>query len=356
MGLTKIPESMLGFEISEGGGSEPNILMPIAGNNASALQAYFDDLRNTKKSGKLGPGSFGVTNASGPACVLDLSTLTQEAVSEHRRPNIFGDGIGTTVINGGSSGQYAMKINGGSGIAAHHYLTIADLAFSGFQGLHVFDSAYLRLRDIAFQGQSIGMYLESVLSSSFRDLDFRSCGVGLSVAKGGGFSGINANSFRDCRFAFNTGLGLQGQSFSTQLNFNACTFEGNGTQGNGSTGGAVITVNGTEGRVGANFNGCYFENNAGGFDVQLVNAGSAYVTHTFVGCNFQRVLSSNYVTNNIQTFGLNRIVFIGCSFNAYGTYVPSAARPYVGFDGNQIIECYNCHFGSATEQGILVNK
>lgn len=331
------------------------MIYPSGGDDTEALQAALSAAQANGESLSLSKGPFQVLNLTDAAICLDLTVLTSEAVSDHRRPNIKGDGIGTTVIQNQGPG-YAIFVKGSTGVKAHHYLTLSDFSIAGDKGIYAFDSAFLRVRDIATQGCINGMRFDSVLSSSFRDLDIRSCSVGVRVGRNNGFSGFNANTFDKCIFALNGSLAFQGVSSSTNVTFNGCNFEGNGVQGDAYGGAVVFTCDGTEGATGVNFNNCYFENNAGGFDVQIINGGSIYMTHTFIGCNFNRVSSSRFVNNNIQSYGKNRIVFIGCSFQHYGSYPPWSGRPYFLGDGNQIVECYNCHFGSATEKGVLVNK
>lgn len=328
-----------------------------AANDTSPLQVMLDIAKMDSSPARIAAGAFKVTNAAGPALSLDLSTLASEPVNSRSRPNIMGEGIGATVILGQSAAQYAMKVNGGTGVASHHYTIISGITFGGAsaRGLHLFNSAFVALRDLAFQGLDIGLNLESCLSSTFDHLDFRSNEVGLNLATGAGFSGINAVAFNKCTFALNSALAVQGSARSTNIAFRDCNFEGNGEFGNAWAGGAVLTFDGSQGRVGATFDNCYFESNYGGFDVQLVTTGSGIVTHVFRNCTFNRSDPASYVTNNIASYGKNRIVLIGCTFTGYNGYVPNSGRPYTFDNGATEWICIGCAFDSTLEQGKLFN-
>jgi hypothetical protein len=199
-----------------------------------------------------------------------------------------------------------------------------------------------------------GLELESVLSSEFCNLVFGNSTNGVVVSKGTGFSDINANHWDNCTFRLLTGTAYSGGDHSG-LHFTAVNVEACGTHGNALTGGINATFSGAEGAVGLVINGGYFEGNAGGWDINLTNTGSEYVTHTLTGVNFNRVSSTNFVTNNIRSVGKNRIVLIGCTFDGLGTYTPSAARLYVNGDADTQVVCIGCKFDSATEQGTLRN-
>lgn len=300
------------------------------------------------------PGRFNLTSP----VAFSYAGLADDPAVVRGRSDIVGGGATSSVFAPSVSGNFALTGSGDTAFGSHFHTNIGGFSFTGnpgAKGLRLFNAAYVNGTDMTFHGLATGLELESVLSSKFDHLSFKWCGVGANLLKGSGFSGINAVKFSSCEWGGNTALGVQGAAYSSTISFDGCIIEGNGAQGNSFAGGAVLTFTGNDGCVGVTFTGCYFENNAGAFDVHLVNTGANYVAHTFIGCNFNRVSSGRYVTNNVKTMGKNRIVFIGCSFRGFGTYAESSARKYVGGDGQEIIKCINCDFGSTAAQGTLVN-
>lgn len=324
-----------------------------------ALNKLFLACQTESVSARILAGTYKVANAPGPAVVLDLSGNVAATVSERKRPDILGEGAGVTVIAGSTSAQYAMKIIGASGIASQIPITIGDMSFgaggASTRGLHIFDAAYIKGRDMTFQGIGYGLNLESVLSSTFDHLDFYSCGVGMQLTTGSGFSGVNGVQFNKCIFGLSTANGVVGLAKSTNVSFKECHFEGNGTFGNATCGGITLNFDASQGHNGANFDGCWFEANKGGFDVQLINTGSEAMVHVFKGCNFTRSVAAAYTTNNIACYGKNKVILIGCTFDSYNGYVPSGSNLYAFDDGSTEWICIGCTFGSTVEQGKLFN-
>ena len=291
---------------------------------------------------------------------VDYSTIAATPVTQPYQINITGEGAGNTVLINALAANYALQITGASGIASHENTVLRDFSFGGLSttnGLYVYDVAYTKLENLGFYGLNIGLKLTSVLSSEFANLYFYYCTVGTTLVPGG-FSQINATEWNNCRWSFCSSTAVAGGPV-TQMNFNSCNIEGCGTFGNSGTGGINLTFNGGEGEVGASFDGCYFENNAGGWDVSIVNTGTHALVHTFKNCNFQRVSGSNYVTNNVAAYcsggGSNTLVFIGCSFSGYNTYTPDAGRLYVNLGTGTTAICIGCSFDSTVEQGTLAN-
>lgn len=326
-------------------------------NDTAALIAGFNTAKALSLSMTIGAGVYRVQNASGAAFVLDMDDLTAAATSERKRPDVRGAGQGVTVINGRTASQFAMQLLGGTGISSHHSLTIGDMSFGGVaaaRGLHIFNSAYIKVENCQFTSLGYGLSLESCLSSEFNHLHFYGCTVGTELKTGAGFSGANALVFNKCVWGLSAANGVAGLSLSTNVVFNDCNFEGNGEHANSFAGGCVLTFTGAQGTVGATFKNCWFEANKGGFDVQLVN-GATRMTHVFIGCNFTRSVAAAYVTNHIQSFGANRIVLIGCTFDSYNGYTPDASRLVVGGDGLAEVVCIGCVWMNPVEQGKLYN-
>ncbi len=344
-------------ELSPDPGAE-SLVPDTADDQTQALQNILNSAKTHSRTARISSGYHLVGAAASPGLTLSFDDIHAEPPGQLNRPNICGEGMGSTLLRNNTQGQYALIISGKSGVAAHQYIDVRDFSFGGpGNGMLIKSSAFMRGENLGFFGKSIGLFLESVLSSAFSHMTFRSCTTGMYLAKGSGFSGVNAMRFSRADFGLCPTWGIHGLEMQTNVTFDGCNFEGCGSMGNNWHGGVALTFNGKEGSVGANFNGCYFESNRGGFDVQLNNIGDHYITHTFVGCNFTRVGNQNFVINNIRSIGKNRIVLIGCSFDAYHGYRPSRWHSYfTDFShGAADITCIGCRFGSPVEQGILRN-
>lgn len=311
------------------------------------------------------PGAYLVNAAANNAAiVLDYSLA---ATSEPVGPSAHGMGLRgrnprQSILFAGTPGMYALEVKGtadGSNAGCHIYDPLEKIAFAGVNGangLHLFATAFGSIRDLVFSGLNTGMFLETTLSYQFSNLTFNSNVVGVTASRGAGFSNPNALLFESCRFAFSSSLGYSGNDPHANVSFVGGSFEANGTQGNAFTGGIALNFDGgSQGAVGANFDGVYFEGNRGASDITLTNTGSTYITVTIKGCNFNRVSGSNFVTNNIKVLGKVRLVLIGCTFNGFNDYVEDVSRLYVNATADAKVACIGCVFGSATAQGTLTN-
>lgn len=296
------------------------------------------------------------TYAISTPLTIDYTGQTQEPVTQPLGVNITGDGAHNTVISKSGSG-FAIESTGGTGVAAHIYTVFDGLSFTGAnaKGIKLKNHAFTTLRNMTFQGLVTGLELESVLSCRFENLTFGNATNGVEVSKGTGFSDINANYWDNCTFRNLTGVAYAGGDHSG-VYFTAANVENCGTQANALTGGFNMTFDGAEGSVGLTIYGGYFEGNGGGWDINLVNTGSEYVTHVLIGVNFNRNSAAKFVTNNIRSVGKNRILLIGCTFDHFNDYTPDAGRLYVNADADTQVTCIGCKFKSATEQGSLRNS
>lgn len=287
---------------------------------------------------------------------IDYAAQTQEPVTQPLGVSITGDGAHSTVISRTGGSGTALDITGGTGVASHVYTEVGNFSVtgSGTTGIKLKNLAFANFGHMTIQGVTTCLNLESVLSCRFENIVLGNSTTGVTAAKGTGFSDINANYWDNCTFRLLTNVAYGGGNHSG-IYFNAVNVEGCGTHANAATGGFDLTFTGAEGSVGLTINGGYFEGNAGGWDINLTNTGSEYVTHTLTGVNFNRTSSSSFVTNNIRSVGKNRIVLIGCTFDHFNTYTPSAGRLYVNADANTQVICIGCKFKSATEQGTLRN-
>ena len=333
-----------------------------ATNSSGRLQNALDYLR-------LGGGELYLNNGLykiQSQILIDYTSQTAAPNSQPYQVNIEGEGAGNTVLLSSTGGQYALRVQGTAGIAAHQVTKFSDFSImnnpavsASVDGMYLYDIAFTTLTDMAFEGMNVGLTLESVLSSRFENLYF-SWNVGaVNLYRGTGFSLANAVEWIGCRFMNSSETAVAGGPV-TQMDFNSCNIENNGTQGNLLTGGINLTFDGTEGEVGSGFDGCYFENNAGGWDVDLVNIGPNTITHTFKNCNFQRVSAGRFTVNNVRASntggGKQILIFTGCTFNSYNDYVPDANRLYINGDADTTVICIGCFFSSQIEQGPVGNS
>lgn len=365
MTATKIPASLV---LGGGGSGEDYVYNPVkdhgavgdnSTNNTAAIQASLTEAQATGGKVFIPHGRYVVTAPStNYATTLSMATYDGFTWDTPYLVNIEGQGEGNTCIISGTTAKYALKIEGTSVSpgTSHIFSSINDLSFGGTargHGLYIFTAAFYKINDCSFQSLDTGLYLESVLSTEFSNTSFWGNYVGVYATKGPASSGLNGSLFNKCQFSENSTVGFRNFGSLSNVTFSGCNFEGNGTHGTSTSGAIDINVNGTDGNVGANFYGCYFERNGGGYDVSLTNTGSSYVTHTFKGCNFNRIASDRFVTSNIKSVGKNIILLDGCTFKGYGTYSESAARPYINYDSNTIVITIGCQFDSATAIGNL---
>ena len=308
------------------------------------------------KGGSLGvpAGLYNVGRVGLPGIEID-SPITGEPDVDQRSVVLQGNGAGNSVIKSMTSGQYAVKLTGGTSVDAHGYENHTDFSIvagvSGANGLHLFNKAYTSLDGLTLQGCSTGLLLESVLSSTIRNV---TCGnnavYGCRALKGTGFSGVNSNTFDSCNFRSNVVLGFETEAFVTDLTFLNSNFENNGRMGQPSEGGCNLVFNGSEGSGGATFLGGYLESNGGGADLFLTNTGTDYVTVVLIGVNFNRNSATRYVTNCIKTAGKIRLITIGCAFRSYNGYTPDAGRKYIAGDSALIWDDYGSVMQDAVER------
>lgn len=296
-------------------------------------------------------GSYLLSGAAAPAVTIDAPNVAEPGTAV----SIRGASAPSSVLISGVAGQYALKLIGGTATDAHGYECHADFSVMagnpGANGIHLLNKALTGIENVTVQGCGTALKLESVLSSSFRNLTLGNNAVyGAHVLKGTGFSGCNANTFDSCNFRSNVVFGFVSEAFLTDTTFINCNFEANGRHGLASEGGCALEFNGAEGGVGATFTGGYFESNAGGADLFLTNTGSEYVTVVLTGVTFNRNVADAYVTNCIKTAGKVRLVTVGCAFRSYNGYTPNAGRKYIAGDASLIWEDYGSVMQDAIER------
>jgi hypothetical protein len=283
--------------------------------------------------GKLPAGKFSI---SGQVTFDEQSS----AVVSDRRGSLRGAGIAQTEIKAQSNGVYAALDFLGSVTSGGIGLGIKPGGFmlSGPEtnvgiGIQVDQYAFWSMDEIFVRGFDIGINAIDCLSVQMANLFIRNNRRGL-LAFFENFSRPNAWTLTNVDFGLNTEFAasiVEPALFS----FDGGAVQGNGIGGVGTfgyRGGILMTNAGTEGAVGGNFRNVYFEYNAGDSDVTL-SAGTQTAVHNFYGCNFMRLNSTDFVTNNIKVdvggTAFNIVNIDGCGFEQAGSYTPSAGRPYV---------------------------
>ena len=303
--------------------------------DTAAIQACFDAIAATGGEAYIPSGIYRITSQ----LLIDMDGNTVSPLNNPLRVNIRGEGKGNTIFAVRTASINCLKVRGTDAATStkltHGYFTFSGVCFQGTSsglssanGIELSDIAYCTIRDCTFFALANGLVLDGSLSNNFDGLLFSDSVKGISSSSGIA-SGPHANVYTGCEFRQCTSLAYDGFDTLSQGVFIGCQFEGNGTHGNSATGGVIFRMTGSAGEVGPTFYGCYFEVNGGGFDVNVQETAATRISVSFYGCNFNRILSTKYVTNNIATTGEVDLNLSGCTFTSYGTYVPDAGRPYL---------------------------
>jgi len=335
-----------------------------------AIQAAIDSLNGIGGTVFIPKGTYILTdgNADGTCLLVNNAGYTLDASAEPFRINIQGEGAGNTILKNTTAGvvyalRYAGDPNGGSSSLSYENVDGIGIVCSGNRAIQVHSKAYFKMSNVSIFAATIGLHLVSTLSSAFNNIIISWGSTGIFMEKqapivaGGanvGYSNVNAVSFSNCIIRQNSTLAIDTGATSIDsvgtLRFSGCNFEGNGTHANAGMGGVLLRCSDIASSHAAMFDSCYFESNAGGFDLQIHNTSIAAqpITASLVGCSFARVLNTKFATNNIQAVGTasntTTISVHGCTFNSYNTYVPSATQPFLSYDANSIILCSQTFF------------
>lgn len=285
---------------------------------------------------------------------IDLSSISATYSTPGKFFSFIGESQSNTVFQfTGTTNVNSFYIKGRFG--NFDLLKIEDIRFQRIlgagqiaTGLQIDSMAFLSMRRVLFYGWSVGLNLNSVLTSKFEECAFMVNTQHVAAQKGTpNNSAPNLIEWSNCRFqaGVHNGVVITG---GVSNKFSTCDFEGNGTQ---STGDVVFAYNGTpgDGNVCIDFDGCYFENNAGAADV-YINHPAIDLTYSFRNNEFSRISNTRYTTNNIvidpglQGAGAPaaRTVLEGNAFSEVGTYVSSSSRATVVF-GLGSKATYNAH-------------
>jgi len=244
-------------------------------------------------------------------------------------------------------------------------------AFTGFSvnytggaaagvGVRLTELSYCGFNDIAINRFANGLIGTDVIAVYFYKCMFVANTVGV-LGNRAGFSNANAWGFYGCTLNGNTLRAMQINKGAT-LSLDSCTLEGNGEMATAET--CAVYVNGSpnEGASGLTARNCYFEGNKGEADVILdVNDGDGAM-HSFIGCTFNRISSTNYVTNNIKLMksgtGFLGLTVAGCGFRPFNTYSPNSGRRCIAFSGSLANDDYQVtllgnYFSSTVDVPVL---
>lgn len=291
------------------------------------------------------------------ATPLVLDNTATGPVFTGPRCNIMGSGSANTRLIYPSGSGSLLTIGNAQ---LQYHITISGLYLEGPGGgtpgtgtaMTVDSALFFSLQDVRVTGFALGMtgtdiYNLYIANSTFA---YNVAGMDLQV---GTYTHPNADTFVATTFAYNTNYGLFAD-LAVTLSFFGGTFQGNGIGGSGAFVGGVRITNGTDGAAGCNFQGTYFEENAGTADIYL--EGSYDATNSITGCTFNRITSAHYTTNNILVSAAagktNRLSVNGCGFSGFGSYVANAGRMYMAISGtgSPQISWMGCYFQSATEK------
>ncbi len=291
---------------------------------------------------------------------LTLSILATGTNTDLERNSIIGDGASSIIEwTGSGGGNPLLKVTGTND--PHHEFFIQGLRLIAtnrdVNGLHLQDLAYWKLDNIYISNFANGLHLRDAISGSIHRSRLINNTRHIDGDKDDSFN-PNAISLHACILTLAKEYAIYLDT-PTQLNIYGGTVEGNGTDSTTfptNRGGIKIVTPSTGGGVAANFNGVYFENNDGVADIE-VDMGTSDAIVNANGCNFNRISSSQFVTNNIlikhdSGDGKIRLNVIGSAFQPFNTYVPDAGRLYWAFSGTgtkRSLCALNNEYGNATE-------
>lgn len=307
----------------------------------------------------------GVYSVSSPL-VLDYGNYPAAFIgSPGVRAHYEGENMAETIFNC-QAADFNLKMLGdtvGATQRFHAYDYIGNLTLKGnanSYGLYLMQKAYAKIENVVSYGHSSGEGLrtDSVLTSELDNVYLQSNAIGWRVlntdTSPGGGSELNAITINRLTVSQNSKWGILGDRWGAGVTINSLTCEGNGTQGDHSTGGIQLAVNGLNGSCALVLNNPYFEGNAGAGDLLIDNTGSRPVTVIINGGNFHRVSNTSYTETNIQATssggGKLTIILIGTTFQSVGSYAPVSTRPFWITGSNCEVVDIGCVFNELTSK------
>lgn len=288
------------------------------------------------------------------------------------KASLLGSGASNAIIWGATGNYNLLTITGGvsgAGMHSHQYVKNLSLFKDGGTGacLNMTNVAYFDAEGLHIRGGEIGISASDFLSATFRACQVLWCSTGgvrmeRSSTADGFQSGPNAVMFDSCVLGNN---GTYGGWFldGGNINFIGGSVEGNGVSvSNGF--GLQFTNMGLESGAAANISGTYFEHNKGVADL-WINATSRSSASCVTGATFNRISSSQFVTNNILVESANSGTMLtlavnGCGFKKFGSYTASSSRRTIAqsASSNAInrIGWSGCYFSDEATDGPLLRN
>lgn len=303
-------------------------------------------LQKAVNSGKSVLISDGVYNQIGDV-VVDYTSMSfpWPGSDTGRRVSLKGQSHSSTIIKYTGTGV-ALNLLGSNPASMSQGINSSD-DFGNFLmfnpngpagvGLRMKDRAFANYERMTFFKFKTGVVIDGSLSSTLKNIQAGDGEVGINF-RSGGISLCNALIFEALRLQNNSKQGAIG-TLGAGNKITGMTCEGNGTQGDLSTGGMILNLRGDNGYACLTIESSYFEGNKGIADLLLDNVSASPVTVKLTGCNFNRTSATKYTVNNIKLSssggGALTLLTESCAFSSLGSYVPdSPARLFVTVGNN----------------------
>lgn len=233
--------------------------------------------------------------------------------------------ISITGVYGGT-GQLFTELGG-------FYLQRQSLTKVGY-GINLTQLSYVKFNNMIVQGFDIAINATDCINVILDQVSPINNKRGV-VATRTSFSYPNAWTLRDCVVNGNSENGITFTKAAT-LTVIGGSFEGNGVGGSNPVSSRfAIYMNGnpSEGALGLNCSGVYFEGNSGDGDIIIDANDGDSSNHWIHGCTFNRISNVSFTNNNIRVIktgtGNTHVNVKGCGFRGFNTYVANSARKYV---------------------------
>lgn len=285
------------------------------------------------------------------------------------RFDFVGASMTNTVFN--TNGNDALEyigtdgLDGGQGV--HSGMRFSDFTVYGTNntgvGVRLTGAAYLKVRDIDIKRTNIALRLSGILSSDLKRINaqYNNHGMYITSAANSTFNAMRISGM----FGANSKWGIEGE-VGTNVYIEDSNFEGNGTDGDSTSGGIYLRV--VEPLSTINISG-YFEANVGRADILIDNRTSSPCVVNLKGCVFNRggMRGGGNLgmgcTYNIETRstggGLVILNLDGCLFftqTGFG-YVPDASKPYIQPAPYLIVNGEDtCHFSETVSRRATGNR
>ncbi|CAB4216899.1 Pectate lyase superfamily protein [uncultured Caudovirales phage] len=341
--------------------------------DSTAIQAAIDYLEATTGGTVYLPTGDYVVNSR-----INITWPNVVDLNSVQRVTLKGDGTGFTRIldhraNVTSSIDYASPdatiqinftghtvghINGGSFWVNNKFggFSIISVTNPGCgSGIYLNTVAYIHIEDVVIESFKYGIYGSNFLSSSISNSQLTGNAFNIFFELNETYVPPNYTSNPNSILIDNVAVSWGSSNGiyiarGTNVTIRNCAIEANGTMGNVNTAAILYAGAPQEGGIGLNVRDCYFENNAYQADVFITQTDywGYGVTHNITGCNFDRVLDSQYTIYNVFTnvpipiAGTNgdgvhsekiTVNVIGCGFQGYAGYTPNASHKYIGVTG-----------------------